>query len=78
MSSTVEATTAFQAPRGTRDVLPPESARWEALVGLFAARARRAGYGLIVTPMFEDMGVFERVGEGCSPGALGGRAMASW
>ena len=63
MSSTVEVATAFQAPKGTRDVLPPESARWEALVGLFAARARRAGYGLIVTPMFEDMGVFERVGE---------------
>jgi histidyl-tRNA synthetase len=63
MSSTLQAATAFQAPRGTRDVLPPESARWEALVALFATRMGRAGYGLVITPMFEDMGVFERVGE---------------
>ena len=53
----------FQAPVGTRDVLPPESARWERLVALFADRAGRAGYGLVVSPMFEDVGVFERVGE---------------
>src|SRR5437762_3870563 len=53
----------FRAPVGTRDVLPPESARWERLVALFAARVGRAGYGLVVSPMFEDLGVFERVGE---------------
>ena len=53
----------FQAPVGTRDVLPPQSARWEALVALFAEEARRAGYGLVVGPTFEDVGVFERVGE---------------
>ena len=53
----------FQAPVGTRDVLPPESARWERLVGRFAERVGRAGYGLVVSPMFEDAGVFERVGE---------------
>lgn len=53
----------FRAPVGTRDVLPPESARWVALVARFAERARRAGYGLVVSPMFEDVGVFERVGE---------------
>src|SRR3954447_6947224 len=53
----------FQAPVGTRDVLPPESARWEQLVALFAGRVGRAGYGLVVSPVFEDMGVFERVGE---------------
>ncbi|HEX2047225.1 MAG TPA: histidine--tRNA ligase [Acidimicrobiales bacterium] len=54
----------FRAPVGTRDVLPPESARWERLVALFAGQARRAGYGLVLSPMFEDVGVFERVGEG--------------
>src|SRR5438874_4149778 len=54
----------FQAPVGTRDVLPPESTRWERLIALFAARAGRAGYGLVVSPVFEDVGVFERVGEG--------------
>ncbi len=30
----------------------------------FAARVERAGYGLVLSPMFEDVGVFERVGEG--------------
>src|SRR5919202_3011213 len=54
----------FRAPVGTRDVLPPESARWQALVATFAARVGRAGYGLVLSPMFEDVGVFERVGEG--------------
>ena len=53
----------FRAPVGTRDVLPPESARWAVLVGRFAERARRAGYGLVLSPMFEDIAVFERVGE---------------
>jgi histidyl-tRNA synthetase len=54
----------FQAPRGTHDVLPPESARWEALIATFATIAGRAGYGLIQGPMFEDIGVFKRMGEG--------------
>ena len=54
----------FRAPVGTRDVLPPESARWERLIALFAAQVERAGYGLVLSPMFEDVGVFERVGEG--------------
>ncbi len=56
--------TEFRAPVGTRDVLPPESARWERLVALFAGHVGRAGYGLVLSPMFEDVGVFERVGEG--------------
>ncbi|HEY5273849.1 MAG TPA: histidine--tRNA ligase [Acidimicrobiales bacterium] len=56
--------TSFQAPTGTRDVLAPESARVETLVGRFARQAHLAGYGLIVSPMFEDVGVFRRgVGE---------------
>ena len=46
----------FQAPKGTQDVLPPESARWEALLATFAARRRAAGYGLLQSPMFEDIG----------------------
>lgn len=54
----------FRAPVGTRDVLPPESARWERLIALFAGQVERAGYGLVLSPMFEDVGVFERVGEG--------------
>ncbi|MDQ6910852.1 MAG: histidine--tRNA ligase [Actinomycetota bacterium] len=54
----------FRAPPGTHDVLPPESARWTLLVTQFSRAATRAGYGLVVSPMFEDVGVFERVGEG--------------
>ncbi|HVM02551.1 MAG TPA: histidine--tRNA ligase [Acidimicrobiales bacterium] len=53
----------FQAPPGTFDVLPPASARYEALVGRFARAAHAAGYGLVVSPLFEDVGVFRRVGE---------------
>jgi histidyl-tRNA synthetase len=53
----------FQAPPGTFDVLPPESARYERLVARFAEHVGRAGYGLVVSPMFEDIGVFQRVGE---------------
>jgi histidyl-tRNA synthetase len=33
-------------------------------VALFAGRVGRAGYGLVVSPVFEDIGVFQRVGEG--------------
>jgi len=54
----------FRAPVGTRDVLPPESARWERLVARFAGSVEGAGYGLVLSPMFEEVGVFERVGEG--------------
>jgi len=53
----------FRAPKGTRDILPPESARRRALVDIFAATASRWGFGEAVSPMFEDMGVFKRVGE---------------
>ena len=52
----------FRAPKGVHDVLPPDSARWSELVGAFARRAERAGYGLVVTPIFEHLEVFERVG----------------
>ena len=55
---------AYRAPVGTHDVLPPESGRWETLVAAFAARARRFGYGLVMTPAYEHVEVFQRVGEG--------------
>lgn len=54
----------FKAPVGTRDVLPPETSRWTALIARFAGGVGRAGYGLVQSPMFEDIGVFQRVGEG--------------
>jgi len=59
----VSADDRFRAPKGVHDVLPPESGRWTEIVATFAARARRYGYGLAVTPMFEHIEVFQRVGE---------------
>ena len=53
----------FQAPVGTFDVLPPQSVRYERLVALYAEHVGRAGYGLVLSPMFEDAAVFSRVGE---------------
>jgi histidyl-tRNA synthetase len=55
--------TRFRAPIGTYDVLPPESDRWIAVVAAFAQRASRAGFDLVVTPIFEHFEVFQRVGE---------------
>jgi histidyl-tRNA synthetase len=59
----------YQAPKGTLDVLPPgdggapfDSAGFEALVAGFAGLVERAGFGLIVGPMFEDLAVYARVG----------------
>jgi histidyl-tRNA synthetase len=46
-----------------RDVLAPESARWQAVVATFAEHARRAGYGLVLTPLIEHVEVFQRVGD---------------
>ena len=54
---------AFQAPPGTHDVLPPESDRWQSLLAVFSKIAGLYGYGLIQSPLFEDIGVFRRVGE---------------
>jgi histidyl-tRNA synthetase len=53
----------FRAPTGTFDVLPPESRRYERLIASFASLVDRAGYGLVLSPMFEEVGVFSRVGE---------------
>lgn len=53
----------FRAPKGVHDVLPPDSGRWVEIVARFADRARRYGYGLAITPMFEHLEVFQRVGE---------------
>ncbi|MEY2469014.1 MAG: histidyl-tRNA synthetase [Actinomycetota bacterium] len=53
----------FKAPKGTFDVLGPDSSRYAALVALFAELAGRYGFELLVQPMFEDVGVFQRVGE---------------
>ncbi|CAG7655225.1 histidyl-tRNA synthetase [Actinacidiphila bryophytorum] len=54
----------FQAPKGTYDLLPPDSAVYLAVREAIAAPARRAGYGYVETPGFESVELFSRgVGE---------------
>jgi histidyl-tRNA synthetase len=53
----------YRAPTGTHDLLPPGTDRWIEVVSVFAQRAARYGYGLVVTPVFEHREVFQRVGE---------------
>ena len=52
------------APRGTQDILPPDSAHWLELESRIHALAARFGYSEIRTPMFESTELFVRgVGE---------------
>ncbi len=54
----------FRAPRGTRDLLPPERPAWSRLERVASGLAARYGYREIETPLFEQSDVFERgVGE---------------
>lgn len=54
----------FSAPKGTYDLLPPDSARFLAVREALSAPLRRAGYGYAETPAFEHTGLFSRgVGE---------------
>jgi histidyl-tRNA synthetase len=54
----------FRAPRGTRDLLPDEAARFTRLAGIARDLTGRYGYRPIETPLFEQAGVFERgIGE---------------
>jgi histidyl-tRNA synthetase len=53
----------FQTSPGTRDILAPDSTRWRRFVAVFAEVVERAGYEQIIPPMFEDLGVFLRLGE---------------
>jgi histidyl-tRNA synthetase len=52
------------APRGTQDLIPPHSARWQGLEAKIHALARRFGYAEVRTPIFEATELFVRgVGE---------------
>ncbi|MEV6652209.1 histidine--tRNA ligase [Streptomyces sp. NPDC051219] len=54
----------FQAPKGTYDLLPPDSAKYLAVREAIAAPLRNSGYGYIETPGFENVELFSRgVGE---------------
>ncbi|WP_409238730.1 histidine--tRNA ligase [Streptomyces sp. PA5.6] len=54
----------FKAPKGTYDLLPPDSAKFLAVREAIAAPLRNSGYGYIETPGFENVELFARgVGE---------------
>ncbi len=56
--------TAFSAPKGVPDYVPPLSAEFVAVRDGLTRAARLAGYGHIELPIFEDTGLFARgVGE---------------
>jgi histidyl-tRNA synthetase len=55
----------FRAPKGTNDILPPDSRDWLWLTSYASGVFEKSGYGYIDTPIFESTEVFERgVGEG--------------
>jgi histidyl-tRNA synthetase len=54
----------FQAPRGTRDILPDTARRWRYVEAVARGWAELYGFGEIRMPAFEDAGLFLRgVGE---------------
>jgi len=56
--------TTIKAVRGTRDLLPPETALWNRIEATARAVFGRYNFGEIRTPIFEDTGLFARgVGE---------------
>ena len=56
--------TTIKAVRGTRDLLPPETALWSRIEATARAVFARYNFGEIRTPLFEDTGLFARgVGE---------------
>jgi histidyl-tRNA synthetase len=56
--------TMIKSPRGTSDVLPPESAKWIYLEGIVREVARRYNFDEIRLPTFEHSELFSRtVGE---------------
>ncbi|MEO8162683.1 MAG: ATP phosphoribosyltransferase regulatory subunit, partial [Ilumatobacteraceae bacterium] len=55
--------TEFSTSPGTRDILAPHAARWRAFQSIFANVVELAGYNYMIPPIFEDLGVFLRLGE---------------
>lgn len=54
----------FKAPKGTYDLIPPQSATYLAVRDAISGPLKRSGYGYIETPGFENVELFARgVGE---------------
>ena len=61
------------APRGTRDVLPGESEKWQALESSLRSLAHRFGFREIRFPTFEDIALFSKnISNGLKIKAAGG------
>ncbi|HHW61702.1 MAG TPA: histidine--tRNA ligase [Syntrophomonadaceae bacterium] len=50
----------IQAPRGTYDILPPESRKWQYIERVIKETAERFGYSEVRFPIFEHTELFER------------------
>jgi len=50
----------YKAPRGTQDVLPVDSWKWQRVEQVFRETAARFGYEEIRTPVFEETELFAR------------------
>lgn len=50
----------YQIPRGTYDILPADSHKWQRIISAFRELAGSYGYREITTPIFEQAGLFER------------------
>lgn len=53
-------TSKFTVPRGTYDILPKESYKWEYIEQTFRSIVKNYNYQEIVTPIFENAEIFER------------------
>ncbi len=55
----------FTAPKGTKDILPGDSPRWDRFFAAVEAVYKNYGYGRIDTPIFEKENLFARgIGDG--------------
>ena len=50
----------YKIPRGTFDIIPPQSAKWNYVKDVFRRVANSFGYEEITTPIFEMAELFER------------------
>lgn len=50
----------FRAPKGTDDIMPPDSRRWRDLLRSWDILAERYGYEYVATPVFEPTELFAR------------------
>ena len=50
----------FRAPKGTTDVMPPDSRLWRTLLRAWDILAEQYGYAYVATPMFESTELFAR------------------